>query len=177
MSISPLLGIDLVRTVSSAANSMFSVAKSMGSKKTSATQASDATSFSSEAKRLNQSKAAESVLPSSSSTQANLAAFSTELRKVFSENGIDTTQEIDLKTNELGKIEAANDHPDKAKIEALFEENPELAAQFQQLSSSATAEQLNSKSAAAQYAQASTASTQFHLVMQNETARTYFASV
>ncbi len=68
------------------------------------------------------------------SFEAATAAFNDRLGNLFRAAGIDTARPIDLRSDSQGRIRVTNDHPDKAKVEALFAEGPELANQFRGLS-------------------------------------------
>ncbi|MDF9409343.1 hypothetical protein L7E55_13425 [Pelotomaculum isophthalicicum JI] len=61
-------------------------------------------------------------------------SFLSRTNKLFSDNGIDTSKEISLSTDTNGKIIVTNDHPDKAKIEKIFEEESDLANLFRKIS-------------------------------------------
>jgi hypothetical protein len=52
------------------------------------------------------------------------------LSKLFKENGIDTSQEIDLQVDSTGQVIVANDNPQKAQIEQLFKDNPNLRDEY-----------------------------------------------
>lgn len=62
------------------------------------------------------------------------ALFHESTLAMFKEHGIDSTREAVLTSDFEGKIRVANDHPDGEKIEAAFEDNPELANRFRRLS-------------------------------------------
>ncbi len=64
----------------------------------------------------------------------NLAAFQDRLGKIFSETDIDTSKEIELGLDREGKVVVLNDHPDAARIERIFQDNPELADNFRRIS-------------------------------------------
>lgn len=56
-----------------------------------------------------------------------LGDFNRNMMALFRENGIDTSIPVELGNAYFtGDVIVTNDHPDKEKIEALFEENPEL---------------------------------------------------
>ena len=68
--------------------------------------------------------------------QARSAEFQGELGNRFRAAGIDTTRPIELTVDSTGQVRVANDHPDKAKIEALFAGDTELSNEFRRLSAS-----------------------------------------
>lgn len=70
--------------------------------------------------------------------RAKSAAFNAELGKRFQAAGIDTDKPIELITNNQGQVRLANDHPDKAKIEALFDNDSELSNQYRHLSAASS---------------------------------------
>ncbi|WP_147819233.1 hypothetical protein [Salidesulfovibrio onnuriiensis] len=53
---------------------------------------------------------------------------------LFLENGISTTPPVELTSDEEGHIRVKGDHPDKEKIEKLFEDNPDLGNDFRAVS-------------------------------------------
>lgn len=63
------------------------------------------------------------------------AAFESEVRRRLNAIGVDATQTLDLTTDSEGKVRVVGDNPDKEKIEAMFADNPELANDFRQVSS------------------------------------------
>ena len=74
--------------------------------------------------------------------QQTLAAKQTFLKLMnqkLREAGIDPSVANKLQTDSQGNVSVTNDHPDKAMIEALFGEDPDLKQSLEQLSSSATA--------------------------------------
>ncbi|HVV99736.1 MAG TPA: hypothetical protein VHB77_05330 [Planctomycetaceae bacterium] len=74
--------------------------------------------------------------------QQTLAAKQTFLKLMnqkLREAGIDPSVAINLQTDSSGNVAVTNDHPDKAMIEALFGEDPDLQQSLEQLSKSATA--------------------------------------
>lgn len=70
--------------------------------------------------------------------QAKSAAFNADLGKRFQAAGINTDQPINLFTDFQGQVKLRGDHPDKAKIEALFANDAELSNQFRHLSAAST---------------------------------------
>ncbi len=65
-------------------------------------------------------------LPNKKDLEAFEDLFSNELAKA----GVDTSIPIKLKSNGEGGVMVTNDHPDKEKIEAMFENNPDLQQGF-----------------------------------------------
>lgn len=59
------------------------------------------------------------------------AEFRANFRKALSEAGIDESQPIVLRSDSQGAVRVANDSPDKAAIEKVLRDNPQLASQFQ----------------------------------------------
>ena len=53
--------------------------------------------------------------------------FQERLGGLLEEAGVDRSELARLRSDATGRIFVANDHPDKAAIEQLFEDNPELA--------------------------------------------------
>ena len=64
--------------------------------------------------------------------------FTQKLSGLLERAGIDRGCEAILRSDGEGKIRVANNHPDREKIEALFEQNPELANEFRGLSGTAS---------------------------------------
>lgn len=58
-----------------------------------------------------------------------------QAKKLLAENDIDTSRGINLSTDEQGRVIVTNAHPDKEKIEKIFEENSELSNLFRKISS------------------------------------------
>ena len=99
--------------------------------------------------------------------QANVDAFAAELGKVFAEHGIDTNTEVHLRADATGRVVVANDHPDAARIHAVFESNPALAERFQQLSTAMhTLHNLQTG--------AMPGTNPFHLAISNEGGRLFY---
>jgi hypothetical protein len=69
--------------------------------------------------------------------QEKLAAFQDKLGNLFRDEHIATEPAPKLQINKEGKVEVVGEHPDKARIEALFAERPDLRQQFASLSSDA----------------------------------------
>ena len=63
-----------------------------------------------------------------------IEAFQDQTMNLFSRYGVDTSQEIELECDEYGNVKVANDHPDKEKIEKIFQDNPELANLYRAIS-------------------------------------------
>jgi|GEM_PF-5889430 len=59
-----------------------------------------------------------------------LKDFSSDFRKLLRENGIDTSVPIELDTGYDGSIIVTNNHPDKAKIEQLLKNNPDVGDEY-----------------------------------------------
>ena len=57
-----------------------------------------------------------------------------DVRSLFLENGISLSPEVELTTDGAGKVRVQGDHPQKDEIEALFEDNPDLANDFRAVS-------------------------------------------
>jgi hypothetical protein len=66
--------------------------------------------------------------------QANLAAFQERLGRLFTDYGIDTSQEVVLELDALGELSVANGHPDAQRIENLLDQIPGIKGQLQSLS-------------------------------------------
>ncbi len=66
----------------------------------------------------------------------DLDAFTSKFNALLAQNGIDTTQKIELGHEPgSGKVIVKNDHPDKEKIEALFEDAPSLRNEYTKITS------------------------------------------
>ena len=59
-----------------------------------------------------------------------LSTLEGRLRRVFAENGIDTSQPIPLRTGTDGHVFVAGEHPQKAEIEQLFRDDRDLRNHF-----------------------------------------------
>ena len=57
-----------------------------------------------------------------------------DVSSLFLENGVPLTPEVELTVDGAGKVCVRGDHPQKDRIEALFEDNPELANDFRAVS-------------------------------------------
>lgn len=64
--------------------------------------------------------------------------FSQKLNGLLKKAGIDRGCESILRSDGEGKIRVSNNHPEREKIEALFEDNPDLANEFRGLSGTAS---------------------------------------
>ncbi len=63
-------------------------------------------------------------------TQADVDLFQQDFRRAMTKAGIDWSGKIDLTINGEGKVLVKGDHPDKYRIEALFEKDSELQQGF-----------------------------------------------
>jgi len=70
------------------------------------------------------------LAPLSLPTKADLNRFEKNFTQTLDKAGIDTRIEIKLRANNEGKVEVINDHPDKAKIEAMFANDSDLQQGF-----------------------------------------------
>ena len=66
--------------------------------------------------------------------QTALQQFQEQLNQLLAAQGIDLSQPINLKSDQFGGIDLTNDHPQRAQIEQLLADHPELAQQFNELS-------------------------------------------
>ncbi len=90
--------------------------------------------------------------------------------------GIDRGCEAILRSDGQGKIRVANNHPQREKIEALFENNPELANEFRGLSATASflrAADDHSRFAAAYAKDPTAAVQQFSHLFENTDSRDF----
>lgn len=62
--------------------------------------------------------------------KADLLLFERDFNNALAKAGVDTSIEIELETDYQGKVQVSNDHPDKEKIEQLFEDDADLQQQF-----------------------------------------------
>lgn len=67
--------------------------------------------------------------------QEKAAALGKEVRGRLTALGISADEPLDLSVDREGKVRVAGEHPQKDEIEALFAEDPELANDFRQVSS------------------------------------------
>lgn len=70
------------------------------------------------------------LAPLSLPTKADLTLFEKKFTRELDKAGVDTSIEIKLRANGEGKVEVINDHPDKAKIEAIFENDFDMQQNF-----------------------------------------------
>lgn len=63
------------------------------------------------------------------------AEFAADLGKLFRSAGISVPPDPVLSMDRSGKVVVANAHPDKARIEQLFDDEPEMRNRFAELSS------------------------------------------
>ncbi len=70
--------------------------------------------------------------------KAESAAFHRDLGNKFLMAGIDTKRPITLAVDFQGQVKVKGDHPDKAKIEAMFNNDSELSNRFRRLSAAST---------------------------------------
>lgn len=68
----------------------------------------------------------ELTLPS----QADVDTFQQDFQRAMTKANIDWSGKIELTMNAEGKVTVKGDHPDKARIEALFEQNSDLQQGF-----------------------------------------------
>jgi len=61
--------------------------------------------------------------------------YQDRLRSALSEKGIDTSVPMRLQVDTAGRVVLAGDHPDKARIEAIFAEDDQLANAFREVMS------------------------------------------
>jgi len=72
--------------------------------------------------------------PTRKSLVAETASFSAAVNSKFQDAGISMPPEAVLSLDGDGKVRVANDHPDRARIEQVFQDNPELRDQFSKIS-------------------------------------------
>jgi len=70
------------------------------------------------------------LAPLSLPTKADLNLFEKNFNRELNKAGVDTSIEIKLRANGEGKVEVTNDHPDKAKIEAIFADDFDMQQSF-----------------------------------------------
>ncbi|MGH1372335.1 MAG: hypothetical protein ACRBBW_09890 [Cellvibrionaceae bacterium] len=68
----------------------------------------------------------ESLPPLTFFNEGDVKAYQKRLQQELSSRGIDTSVAMDLGFDYQGKVIVKNDHPDKAAIEAIFEEDMDL---------------------------------------------------
>ena len=59
--------------------------------------------------------------------------YGNTFKKGLESVGVDSTISFRLTVDDKGKIKVAGDHPDIAKVQKFFDDNPELAKQYQQI--------------------------------------------
>ncbi len=64
--------------------------------------------------------------------------FTREVDSRLREAGVDMSQEFTLRSDSMGGVIVAGDHPDKETIEALFESDPDLANRFRGMGAAAS---------------------------------------
>jgi hypothetical protein len=79
------------------------------------------------------SPAAVRVTDLRNSADLSLSEFKRTLKQLFTDAGINTSQMIRLEPDGNGGVTVVGQHPDRDKIEKIFEENPDLAAKFRAL--------------------------------------------
>ncbi len=67
-------------------------------------------------------------------TQSQTDAFARKLGDLLRSQGVDTSIPISLNMTQAGYVQVTSNHPDKAKIENYFADNPALANQYYQVS-------------------------------------------
>jgi len=77
------------------------------------------------------------------SLQTQLNVFQGKMINLLQSAGLDTDSPLNLQANPAGKIQVANDRPDKAEIESLLQNSPGLSKEFRNISMLATAAQAN----------------------------------
>jgi hypothetical protein len=99
---------------------------------TSSSSKADAATWSSVAKALSQSDSdyVSPILSLKSQNEALQQQLTQTLASKFDELGIDTSKPITLKLGSDGKVQVANDHPDKEAIESLFAKTDVLTQAF-----------------------------------------------
>jgi hypothetical protein len=70
------------------------------------------------------------LVPLSLPTKADVESFEKLFTQELAKAGVDTSLPIKLSNDGEGGVLVTNDHPDKDKIEALFNENPDLQQGF-----------------------------------------------
>lgn len=66
--------------------------------------------------------------------QRSTAKLTDDVNTLFLENGVSLSPPVELTTDGEGAVRVKGDHPDKEKIEQLFEDNPDLANDFRGVS-------------------------------------------
>lgn len=70
------------------------------------------------------------LAPLSLPTKADVESFEKLFEQELAKAGVDTSQPIKLVSNGEGGVLVTNNHPDKDKIEAMFNDNPDLQQGF-----------------------------------------------
>ena len=73
-------------------------------------------------------------LPTRENQERAQSVVQAKVDRLFAQNGIDTSQEVRLQVAGDGQVIVTNDHPQKAQIEALFKQDPELRNDFAKFS-------------------------------------------
>lgn len=73
---------------------------------------------------------------------ADIKQFEQDFGRALQKAGIDGDETIELTTDYDGRVMVLNDHPQKDRIEAMFEKDPELQQQFAKASQARTFQQL-----------------------------------
>jgi hypothetical protein len=108
------------------------------------------------------------------------SSIQSELSKLFKDNGIDTSKEIDLQVDANGQVIVANDNPQKAQIEQLFKDDPKLRdayVQFTAASELAAAAQETSAFQAAYATDPTTAVSQYSYLFDSNNKPTLSLSI
>lgn len=66
--------------------------------------------------------------------ERSTAKLQDDVNALFLENGISLSPPVELTTDGEGSVRVKGDHPEKAKIEQLFADNPELSNDFRGVS-------------------------------------------
>lgn len=125
-----------ISTAFSAISALSSVGRALGASAVPAPEAAG------EAPLMVSSVALRDSLPPVSFSRESLsmdtANFAAELRKRLSARGVDLSSEAVLTSDSQGTVRVANAHPDKAKIEAEFADDPALQQQYAAISMQAS---------------------------------------
>lgn len=70
--------------------------------------------------------------------EATKADFDGKLSSLLKEAGVDRSEPFTLRTDAMGKVFVEGSHPDKEKIEAIFDNRPELANEFRKISATSS---------------------------------------
>ncbi|MDR1491191.1 MAG: hypothetical protein LBT05_00470 [Planctomycetaceae bacterium] len=126
--------------------------------------------------------------------QLQLSAFQGKMLGILGGAGMNTNLPINLQTGANGNVQVTNEHPDKVKIESLFQNQPGLSKDFRQISMLASVVRMNNMSgksggldnftslnpfsALTQYAKNSDAATsdKFNLRLAENNASYYFGN-